>query len=364
MTNKEMIDFCELNGMKPPSGLRKRPLTLWYEGVVKHLKDPLTYPKSRYDMKNHYNFKFTPKYADPNMDWMEHFKKYGWTTVQVLTPEECKDYQNKQFTFFEEVSEGRFDRDDRSTWIQANMPHVDRGIYFNVQTHHDWVWDVRYKCTEVFSKIWNVDAEDLLSSFGSIGFMHDKSPSGLPWLHTDQHRTDGYDFMCAQGIVNLREAGPDDGGLILVEGSNLAFGGYMDRHPCHGLSFGMTDMTDESLKDLNVIKVCSPPGHIMLWDSRTVHCNVPPTYGKGGMRQCVYVSQQPRKNAKPDELKKRRNWYEAKKTTNHACYGEWLSTKPKRPNRFSSKGYIDIPWDSIEQCQLTDLGRRLVGYDS
>lgn len=65
------------------------------------------------------------------------------------------------------------------------------------------------------------------------------------------------------------------GGLLLLEGSNKVFGKYLNSHPLKGFTAHYkVDINDINMSNCNPIKICAPPGHIFLWDSRMTHCNV------------------------------------------------------------------------------------------
>lgn len=124
-----------------------------------------------------------------------------------------------------------------------------------------------------------------------------------PWAHADQSPLQT-NFDCVQGILNLLPNGPDDGGLMVLDGStqhykelwqhfdgkkgekgwNLHAGQDLDEEMCQWL---------ES-KGCKWVKVCAQPGDLMLWDSvgpvlncnaadktdsgqRTVHYGAPPS---------------------------------------------------------------------------------------
>lgn len=77
----------------------------------------------------------------------------------------------------------------------------------------------------IYSQVWGTDK--LTTSFdGAAVMLHHRTDLPLPhqvtdkWEHMDQspNRTG---FFCAQGIVNLNYNGPEDGGLLVLEGSSL-----------------------------------------------------------------------------------------------------------------------------------------------
>ncbi len=169
------------------------------------------------------------------------------------------------------------------------------GIFKNYIGHEEFIWDTREKCFDIFKEIWQT--EDLLCSFDGACFLpYKKRNSNKSWLHIDQSRYVGNPnggIQCVQGLVNLRDNGPNDGGLLLLEGSQNYYNGYMNRHPLEGFNAHFNiDLTDPEISTCRPIKICAPKGHILLWDGKMVHCNVPPK-NENGLRMCIYVSMQP-----------------------------------------------------------------------
>lgn len=64
--------------------------------------------------------------------------------------------------------------------------------------------------------------EDLIVSFDVVNIQwpnRKDAPANKPWAHQDQD-PERPGFRCLQGLVNLNESGPDDGGLILMRGGH------------------------------------------------------------------------------------------------------------------------------------------------
>ena len=96
---------------------------------------------------------------------------------------------------------------------------------------------------------------------------------------------------------------------------------------------------------------------MILFDSRTFHCNVKPS--GDNYRMCTYVSMQPREYATPKELQTRIKLYENGRMTGHWCYGHYFKGNPEHP--YTRGGINNIP-KQIEVARLNDLRSRLVGY--
>lgn len=160
-------------------------------------------------------------------------------------------------------------------------------------------------------------------------------------------------FHCVQGIANLAENGPDDGGLMVLQGSKEVRPIFSPRHLClffarpdlshfprlpfsqlynevfakfsHQMpADGWTDVdsyhhTPEMLdwlvneKGCTWHKVCAGPGDLILWDSRTVHYGAPPKGPKA--RTAVYVAYKPASLITEEKLEQRKQAMEHMWTT-------------------------------------------------
>jgi hypothetical protein len=396
-------------GAVVPSGVRKRELLLLLQGIraQKELPVPLHATSSSYTS-------LTGKYADPSVPWLRHLELYGWCTVAIpgCSPER---YVEALYRHLEDcspvsldaikaagptarqyprLSPPAFRRDMPSTWTSKNMPASLHGILKQYTGQTAWQWELRELCYPLFSQVYGTG--DLLASFDGACFLKplectskggveasrggvEASRGGLDgtpavsgykqWLHLDQDRlhelVDGLDpskMSCVQGLVNLLDSSPVDGGLVLVERSHLSFAGYFQRHPADGFSsFFKVDMSDPELRTLPVIKVCAPAGHLVLWDSRIVHANAPPSrQAVKKPRMCAYVSMQPRSHASEKDLERRVRLYEAGRQTGHVVGGHALKETSKHPMTYG--GPVVMPAQPFESARLSPLGRRLVGY--
>jgi hypothetical protein len=111
------------------------------------------------------------------------------------------------------------------------------GMYdaYGIQ-HEQFVWDIRTEpgVVDAFATLWGT--EKLVSSFDGVTVMLPQNPKPKElvgvvatsprhllirqfWPHIDQspHRVG---FFVAQGLVNLNDNGPDDGGLLVMRGSS------------------------------------------------------------------------------------------------------------------------------------------------
>jgi ectoine hydroxylase-related dioxygenase (phytanoyl-CoA dioxygenase family) len=169
-------------------------------------------------------------------------------------------------------------------------------------SHEKFVWDARTEpeVLSTFSKIWNTP--DLLVSFDGINItlpVLRTSPLPQRWPHQDQDsRIRG--FQCAQGILNICENGPKDGGLVVMKGSHKLNDEFFKCHSMdkkekwgkvpddwHGFDEDEVSWFEE--KGCEIVKVEVGPGDLVIWDSRTVHYNVLPEGDQVRAVICEYI---------------------------------------------------------------------------
>lgn len=364
LTVKQIKEWAVASGFRVPSGLKKADLIQYLTGAYQERINGVV-PENKIitamlDI-------IQSRIPVPNLDWLTHLHTYGWAVAPI--PGWNPAFTNAFFQWFEGCSPN-FKANDSSTWKSGNMPPMLHGILKQYFGHTELQWQIRELCAPIFSQIWGCKIEDLLCSFDGGCFLPCKEKkaqsSFKQWIHNDSFSSIK-EFNCVQGIVNFEENGPEDGGLVLVENSHNIFANYMARHPSEGITWGYADMADPELSKLPLVKICAPAGHIILFDSRTFHCNVHPygskfrQDGTPRFRMCTYVSMQPRQGANPKELEKRVSLYEHGRLTGHWCYGPWFKETAENPRTYGGTNIVRPA--QIEIAPLNPLRRRLIGYD-
>lgn len=351
LTVKQLTEECGRLGKKPPSGLRKAEILEFYQGLQKMVAEniPFTEKYTGDDLQ------YTPVYCQlrEGETWLQHLHREGWATVPI--PDFDPAYYEGEFFGWLESMCDRFDRNDPATWNNNNIPPNFHGIFKQYIGHTEWIWQIREKCLSIFEEIWQTD--DLVCSFDGGCFLPYPRGKMKQWIHNDSPRS-MTDFTCVQGLVNLRDNGPEDGGLLLLERSQEIFKDYIDRHPTDGFSFYFADMTDPELQACRPIKICAPAGHIILWDGRVFHCNVSPTT-QGHLRMCTYVSMQPRAGTTAKEIEKRITLHTKGRMTGHWCYGPFFKDTGENPRTY---GKEVIKPNVIEIAETTSLRKKMIGY--
>ena len=189
------------------------------------------------------------------------------------------------------------------------------------------------------------------------------------WLHTDQSNRRPERFG-VQGFVNLQPAGPQDGSLVVLEGSHLLHGEYFAEHGFDSAedywALGGEDHIELAWfrnRGCTVRKVEAPAGSLVLWNSKTFHCNAPGVITPGQdprVRMAVYVSMGLRRLASTPTLRKRQEAFTRGLGTTHdatKCF-----TFPPYPG---GEGYDEVraryQWSQPEP-RLTQAGLRLAGF--
>jgi len=292
----------------------------------------------------------------------------------LLNPKECEEMVNGMWDFLEHITS------DMEIPIKRSEPKSWSSFYdlFTLHSmlmqhwqvgHAQFVWNLRQnrKLVEVFAHIWNVAPEDLLVSFDGAAFHMPAEVTGRgyyrgnKWLHCDQSFTNST-FCCVQSWVTGLEVRPGDATLTFLEGSNRL-------HAEFGKAFKLRDkddwhkLSEEEMKWFedrgcrNMTIVC-PPGSLVLWDSRTIHC------GKEALKireqqnfRCVvYLCYTPRSLITEANRKKKVKALKEMRMTTH--WPHKVKLFPVQPRTY---GKEVPPLKTIEAPVLDALGVRVSG---
>ena len=145
----------------------------------------------------------------------------------------------------------------------------------------DFLWNVRSnrQVKKVFTSIWNT--QQLLVSFDGCGIFRDwrynpawKTNGG--WNHVDQNPKIKPGQCCIQGLVSLTDQNEKTGGLIVYPRTHLRFTELSDvtKNSNDFVKVHDTHAIMNQGKTLGKLVHCRA-GDLVIWDSRTVHCNSP-----------------------------------------------------------------------------------------
>jgi len=262
-------------------------------------------------------------------DALRYLQQHGYCVIKgALSPDEIDHAKELLWEFLGSV-EPPMRRDDPSTWV--NFPgSADNGVIsgFGVgQSRFMWYLRGLPGVKRAYEVAWNT--KDLLSSFDGCGVFRPPSVNRSwrttgGWHHVDQGPAK-HGFHCVQGFVTLYDVTEETGGLIVKPDTHLLHDAYIDE-----VGRGMGDFVPLSMKlpalagtpPLTLIKCRA--GDMILWDSRTVHCNTPglrehqqPAGAPDLIRVVAYISMAPRARVNEETLVQRRRAVEALDTSTH-----------------------------------------------
>lgn len=178
---------------------------------------------------------------------------------------------------------------------------------------------------EPFAKLWGTD--ELLVSFDAVNITLPgrTDVKWKPWPHVDQAPT-RKGLACAQGIINLSEAGPLDGGLQVLQGSSELFEQFFQEHPpkpkavgapgqLDWFGFSMEDVKWFEDRGCKLIKIIAEPGDLIIWDSRTVHYASLPQ--SDTIRTIIYATYTPASLATAEDLALKADIFRRWEATTH-----------------------------------------------
>ncbi|GAA6011708.1 hypothetical protein JCM10207_004218 [Rhodosporidiobolus poonsookiae] len=265
-------------------------------------------------------------------DWRDDLHRDGYAIIRGAVPEErALEYRDKAYEWIEKFPLG-FKRDDRSTYTEDHIPVTKKGGMFHHSIGHEaFLWQLRQEegLIAPFAKLWGTD--ELLVSFDGANvslpgpIQNQQQP---PWYHIDQD-PDRRGFLCAQGLVNLAPNGPNDGGLMLFKNSHKLNDEYFTKvwtgkegvilqgAEAQDDFFGFTPEICDwfAAHGCEWVKTELNPGDLVIWDSRTVHYNVPPKEDRD--RVAAYTCFMPARLAAPEQLKRKQELFEARHMTTH-----------------------------------------------
>mmetsp|Transcript_41555 Transcript_41555/g.50556 ORF Transcript_41555/g.50556 Transcript_41555/m.50556 type:complete len:620 (-) Transcript_41555:192-2051(-) len=297
---------------------------------------------------------------------LDYLNANGYAVIaNAASGEECAEAHNLFWDWSEAQNDQRTDdtttttttgdgiikRGDPSTWDNGWRGDAATGIFGSSKSsfnHSDFCWKARTlpPVKETFSAIWGVSTDDLIVSYdGGNAFRPWKmNPRWLTrddWWHLDQNSrvrdVDPSERVCVQGLVSFSDATEDTGGLCVIPRSHLEFGEVCERAPGSRIlqDFIYIPDGDPVLSKDTAILVCAKAGDLLLWDSRTVHCNTPALTAANRMvlpaeeklqeteddndiiRLAAYVCMVPRSQATNEVLTQRLQAYLSRTGTTH-----------------------------------------------
>lgn len=167
-------------------------------------------------------------------------------------------------------------------WVGSSSNGIISSPIFN---HSSFCWHTRTLpvVKKAFSHLW--ETSDLIVSF-------DAGNSFRPWRinpywvtqgnwwHVDQNSRKGKDRegkVCVQGLVSYYDVTEESGGLCLLPGSHIHHSALCERSSSAKSlhDYVYVEPNDPCLQGARAILPAVKAGDLILWDSRTIHCNTP-----------------------------------------------------------------------------------------
>lgn len=351
---------------------------------------------------------------------MEGEKKKTWLTEEhiaalerdgvcvvrgVITAEEAARVESGYWDWLEQLGSG-IRRDDPSTWTLAHWPPAPSGIqkYFE-NAHAPPQWDMRTHPhpAQVFRELYGLLWERVV--FSLDGFCtklprrddadadaaaardNDEASAkrvrarrwhidlGRGGKHHKRPKSKRFpEVECFQSFVNITPAMREgDGGFCFLRGSHrhhAEFGARFGMTPadCHVIGKDGTDVEEQYAFYVDE-KKCAPvaleeleAGDMVIWDSRTVHCN---KHGRERVRMCSYLCAVPsswRKNNK-QQTKKWKEYFETRRNTQHWPHRACVVSRTWRTYGKAPFPYKVPPCKVFDTKEKRDAVRRALGID-
>lgn len=275
--------------------------------------------------------------------WLRHLADEGFVVIaNVAGQAEIERAYSLLWKFIEDSdASGNIRCEDVSTW-EDNRGEEGRGwpagredgiLHSRGIGQSELLWYLRSlpALKQVFADIWGTD--QLVCSFDGAGVFrpygnnHSWKTSKTNWFHVDQaHLKRG--LHCVQGLLTLKEATPATGGFVVVPGSHRFHNDVLKNYRAtkSGWNYISLRPNDPVLceGDNGPRMVCACAGDLLLWDSRTVHCNTLPLQedkallnGADLIRAVAYMCMTPAAWCQAETVAQREHAFRRGVTTSH-----------------------------------------------
>lgn len=282
----------------------------------------------------------SPRFFVGDPELLKYLDTYGYVVVDLqVKPKVLNEIKDTLWQFLEKYFVG-WKRESPDTWEAENVPSKiwgpDKGIIWGGGIgQSEFLWRVRTLkgVKETFAAVWG--DKDLITSFDGAnifrpwntkeeGALEDKRldrKTDGGWWHVDQGSKKSGKKCAVQGLVSLFGADASTGGLCVMPKTQHRHAEVVQD------TQSSTDFVSVQpyLKDFDSMErrlVCCEAGDLVLWDSRTIHCNTPAPMPQEHapnelLRAVGYVCMTPRSFAGSDVLEMRREGYTYGVTTSH-----------------------------------------------
>jgi len=210
--------------------------------------------------------------------------------ANVLDHSEVQTARILFWEWAEANSQGKVRRHSPQTWSDSTWP-ADQGNGLMAadglgQSKFMWFVRARPRLLLAYASLWELDdPEDLVVSFDGAGafrptFVNSSWRTRGNWYHVDQNgNSSGSDLRCVQGLVTLLDSNNNTGGFTVLPGSHKSHADIFRRWPVQrNNDFFLLPRSDALLtgpKSIPARLVQARAGDLVVWDSRSIHCNNP-----------------------------------------------------------------------------------------
>ena len=221
---------------------------------------------------------------DPS--FVPYLQEHGYVVIKgVASALEVEQGQAKLWDFLKGYG---MLPDQVESWTDSNFLQVgssrtgilsEKGI-----NQSDFLWHARLlpKVKAAFAAIYK--ESNLISSFDGGNIFRPWHNRSIPdseyiqtahgWFHVDQGR-DQRGMQCVQGLVSFKDADAHTGGFCVIPGSHKHHDKLVDGKAGIGRRNFVIVPTDFAVLQHDKILPKLKAGDLLLWDSRTIHCNCP-----------------------------------------------------------------------------------------
>jgi hypothetical protein len=200
------------------------------------------------------------------------------------------------------------------------------------QTEFMWKLRRNKKIRSIFRYLYDVDTNtQLVTSYDGVCYYPkqlaiEKENINL-WTHVDIHpkRHSKKEFKTFQSFINLEDNTIENDGAFVLCPHKLNYDFYKDILYVQGNNddndFFKVPIEYLKSKKVKLFSIHAPKGTMVIWDSRIIHCNVPPTKSDIANlhdRLVAYICMVPKFMVSKDTLKKLKLWKKTNRTTSHS----------------------------------------------
>lgn len=319
------------------------------------------------------------RYLTTQDNVLQTLDQYGVAIIpNVLNDIECQQMANGAWNYLEHITQDMevpIKRNNPTSWKSYKHLFPKHGMLLQQWGigHAQFAWDIRQnpKIVDIFAHIWNVDRNQLFTSFDGSSFGFPPEVTNFGWKHNIKLHCDQSflheDFKCIQSWIGANDTQEGDATLCILEGSHKYHAEFKNQ---------FNHLTEAELKEnwfilsdahinwfrnekncpLHYIKC--PKGSLVLWDSRTIHSGSEPMKGRPNqtMRIVSYVCYIPKQMSTKKNNKKRIQAYNNLRTTSH--WVDNIKMFPQKPRTYGA----ELP-NLVEIIPpiLTNLGMSLIG---